>query len=125
MSYLIVRRCVLHATILNSRAEAYHDMLEGDLISEMALHNPQLVKVSHSSVLHMYLSVCVRVRLIVCLDVFLFVGVFVCSDQVLSMGSAISSESQNFVRLSVIMINFIKVMYLSFFRRISLLSQFL
>jgi hypothetical protein len=37
-------RCVLHATILNSRAEAYSDMLEGDRIAEMALHNPQLVK---------------------------------------------------------------------------------
>lgn len=37
-------RCVLHATILNSRAEAYADMLEGDRIAEMALHNPQLVK---------------------------------------------------------------------------------
>ena len=38
-------RCVLHATILNSRAEAYLDVLEGDVISNMALHNPQLVKV--------------------------------------------------------------------------------
>ena len=38
-------RCVLHATILNSRAEAYGDMLEGDVIAEMTLHNPQLVKV--------------------------------------------------------------------------------
>ena len=37
-------RCVLHATILNSRAEAYADVLEGDRIAEMALHNPQLVK---------------------------------------------------------------------------------
>ena len=37
-------RCVLHAKILNSRAEAYADMLEGDRIAEMALHNPQLVK---------------------------------------------------------------------------------
>lgn len=37
-------RCVLHATILNSRAEAYADVLEGDMIAEMALHNPQLVK---------------------------------------------------------------------------------
>lgn len=39
-----LERCVLHATILNSRAEAYSDILEGDRISEMALHNPQLVK---------------------------------------------------------------------------------
>ena len=37
-------RCVLHAKILNSRAEAYADMLEGDQVAEMALHNPQLVK---------------------------------------------------------------------------------
>lgn len=37
-------RCVTHATILNQRAEAYSDMLEGDVIAEMALHNPQLVK---------------------------------------------------------------------------------
>lgn len=37
-------RCVLHATILNSRAEAYSDILEGDRIAEMALHCPQLVK---------------------------------------------------------------------------------
>lgn len=44
--FLFQYRCVLHATILNSRAEAYSDMLEGDVIAEMALHNPQLVKVS-------------------------------------------------------------------------------
>eukprot|EP00598_Pedospumella_elongata_P004268 CAMPEP_0184977100 /NCGR_PEP_ID=MMETSP1098-20130426/7851_1 /TAXON_ID=89044 /ORGANISM="Spumella elongata, Strain CCAP 955/1" /LENGTH=765 /DNA_ID=CAMNT_0027500049 /DNA_START=110 /DNA_END=2407 /DNA_ORIENTATION=- len=37
-------RCVIHATILNTRAEAYSDMLEGDCVAEMALHNPQLVK---------------------------------------------------------------------------------
>eukprot|EP01040_Poterioochromonas_malhamensis_P016992 gene16992-19430_t len=37
-------RCVIHATILNTRAEAYRDMLEGDMVAEMALHNPQLVK---------------------------------------------------------------------------------
>jgi hypothetical protein len=38
-------RCVLHAKILNSRAEAYADMLEGDEeVAQMALHNPQLVK---------------------------------------------------------------------------------
>eukprot|EP01038_Epipyxis_sp_PR26KG_P008862 gene8862-11955_t len=37
-------RCVIHATILNSRAEAYADMLEGDQVAEMALHNPQLIK---------------------------------------------------------------------------------
>jgi hypothetical protein len=35
---------VIHATILNTRAEAYADMLEGDCVAEMALHNPQLVK---------------------------------------------------------------------------------
>lgn len=35
---------MIHATILNSRAEAYSDMLEGDCVAEMALHNPQLVK---------------------------------------------------------------------------------
>lgn len=37
-------RCVLHATVLNTRAEAFKDMLEGDLVAEMALHNPNLVK---------------------------------------------------------------------------------
>lgn len=37
-------RCVIHATVLNTRAEAYRDMLEGDRVAEMALHNPQLVK---------------------------------------------------------------------------------
>jgi hypothetical protein len=37
-------RCVIQATILNTRAEAYRDMLEGDLVAEMALHNPNLVK---------------------------------------------------------------------------------
>ena len=38
-------RCVLHAKILNSRAEAYAEVLEGDQqVAEMALHNPQLVK---------------------------------------------------------------------------------
>lgn len=35
---------MIHATILNTRAEAYADMLEGDCVAEMALHNPQLVK---------------------------------------------------------------------------------
>jgi hypothetical protein len=35
---------VIQATILNTRAEAYHDMLEGDAVAEMALHNPNLVK---------------------------------------------------------------------------------
>lgn len=42
-------RCVIHATILNTRAEAYADMLEGDCVAEMALHNPQLVKGISSS----------------------------------------------------------------------------
>lgn len=37
-------RCVIHATILNTRAEAYGNMLEGDSVAEMALHNPNLVK---------------------------------------------------------------------------------
>eukprot|EP01036_Dinobryon_divergens_P031490 gene31490-40897_t len=37
-------KCVIHATVLNTRAEAYSDMLEGDCVAEMALHNPQLVK---------------------------------------------------------------------------------
>lgn len=37
-------RCVIQATILNTRAEAYKDMLEGDAVAEMALHNPDLVK---------------------------------------------------------------------------------
>eukprot|EP01039_Chlorochromonas_danica_P001318 gene1318-1439_t len=37
-------RCVIHATILNTRAEAYSNMLEGDCVAEMALHNPNLVK---------------------------------------------------------------------------------
>ncbi len=38
-------RCVIHATILNTRAEAYRDMLDGDAaVAEMALHNPNLVK---------------------------------------------------------------------------------
>jgi hypothetical protein len=37
-------RTVIHATVLNTRAEAYADMLEGDCVAEMALHNPQLVK---------------------------------------------------------------------------------
>ena len=40
----LLSRCVIHATILNTRAEAYADMLEGDCVAEMALHNPQLVK---------------------------------------------------------------------------------
>lgn len=40
----LTNRCVIHATILNTRAEAYADMLEGDCVAEMALHNPQLVK---------------------------------------------------------------------------------
>ena len=39
-----LNRCVIHATILNTRAEAYADMLEGDCVAEMALHNPNLVK---------------------------------------------------------------------------------
>ena len=51
-----VRRCVLHATILNSRAEAYGDMLEGDVIAEMTLHNPQLVKVIDSYSLPCFFS---------------------------------------------------------------------
>lgn len=42
-------RCVIHATILNTRAEAYADMLEGDVVANMALHNPQLVKGISSS----------------------------------------------------------------------------
>jgi len=37
-------RCVIHARILNSRAELFTDLLEGDRIAEMTLHNPQLVK---------------------------------------------------------------------------------
>lgn len=37
-------KSVIQATILNTRAEAYADVLEGDRVSEMALHNPQLVK---------------------------------------------------------------------------------
>src|SRR5689334_13100374 len=37
-------RCVIHATVLNTRAEAFSDMLEGDCVAEMALHNPNLVK---------------------------------------------------------------------------------
>ena len=40
----VQHRCVIHATVLNTRAEAYSDMLEGDCVAEMALHNPQLVK---------------------------------------------------------------------------------
>ena len=48
-------RCVLHATILNSRAEAYGNMLEGDVIAEMTLHNPQLVKVINLPTLFMCL----------------------------------------------------------------------
>jgi hypothetical protein len=37
-------RCVIHATILNTRAEAYRDMLDGDsAAAEMALHNPNLI----------------------------------------------------------------------------------
>jgi hypothetical protein len=36
--------CVLHVMILNNRAEAYAEMLEGDHVSQMALHNPNLVK---------------------------------------------------------------------------------
>ena len=42
--YFTNPRCVIHATILNTRAEAYSDMLEGDCVAEMALHNPQLGK---------------------------------------------------------------------------------
>ena len=45
-SHTTLPRCVLHATILNSRAEAYGDKLEGDVIAEMTMHNPQLVKVT-------------------------------------------------------------------------------
>jgi hypothetical protein len=30
--------------ILNNRAEAYAELLEGDHVSQMALHNPNLVK---------------------------------------------------------------------------------
>jgi hypothetical protein len=37
-------RCVIQAIILNTRAEAFKDMLEGDAVAEMALHNPNLVK---------------------------------------------------------------------------------
>lgn len=44
MCAFLCHRCVIHATILNTRAEAYADMLEGDCVAEMALHNPQLVK---------------------------------------------------------------------------------
>ncbi len=37
-------RCVLHVKILNSRAEAYKEMLEGDQVADLCLQNPQLVK---------------------------------------------------------------------------------
>lgn len=37
-------RCVLHVMILNNRAEAYAEMLEGDQVAQLALHNPNLVK---------------------------------------------------------------------------------
>lgn len=37
-------RCVLHVMILNNRAEAYAELLEGDHVAQMALHNPNLVK---------------------------------------------------------------------------------
>ncbi len=37
-------RCVLHVKILNSRAEAYKEMLEGDQVADLTLHSPQLVK---------------------------------------------------------------------------------
>jgi hypothetical protein len=39
-----LERCVTHALILNSRAEAFSEMLEGDRVTELVLHNPQLVK---------------------------------------------------------------------------------
>jgi hypothetical protein len=51
-------RCVTHATILNQRAEAYSDMLEGDVIAEMALHNPQLVKVRTYVRTHVFVLIC-------------------------------------------------------------------
>ena len=44
LNFIFIPRCVIHATILNTRAEAYSDMLEGDCVAEMALHNPQLGK---------------------------------------------------------------------------------
>lgn len=37
-------RCIEHAMILNQRAEAYSDMLEGDQVALLAMHQPQLVK---------------------------------------------------------------------------------
>lgn len=37
-------RCVLHVLILNNRAEAFADMLDGDQVAQMTLHNPNLVK---------------------------------------------------------------------------------
>lgn len=37
-------RCVLHVKILNSRAEAYKEMLEGDQVADLTLHSPQLIK---------------------------------------------------------------------------------
>lgn len=42
-------RCVTHALILNSRAELYNDLLEGDQVSQLVLHNPQLVQGINSS----------------------------------------------------------------------------
>ena len=42
-------RCVLHVKILNSRAEAYKEMLEGDQVVDLTLHSPQLVKGMASS----------------------------------------------------------------------------
>ena len=42
-------RCVLHVKILNSRAEAYKEMLEGDQVADLCLQNPQLVKGMASS----------------------------------------------------------------------------
>jgi hypothetical protein len=42
-------RCVMHVKILNSRAEAYKEMLEGDQVADLTLHSPQLVKGMASS----------------------------------------------------------------------------
>ena len=42
-------RCVLHVKILNSRAEAYKEMLEGDQVADLCVQNPQLVKGMASS----------------------------------------------------------------------------
>ena len=64
--YFTNPRCVIHATILNTRAEAYSDMLEGDCVAEMALHNPQLGNLQYSSfsfcALFVPFLVCVKSR---------------------------------------------------------------